>query len=56
MIACEKTGRQARLMELDPKYCDVIIRRWEASTAGIATLEADGTNFVQVGAARGSAQ
>ena len=28
MIACEKLGRQARLMELDPKYCDVIVKRW----------------------------
>lgn len=28
LIACEKTGRHARLMELDPKYCDVIRRRW----------------------------
>ena len=29
LIACEKTGRQARLIELEPKYCDVIIRRWQ---------------------------
>lgn len=27
-IACEKSGRSARLMELDPRYCDVIRRRW----------------------------
>jgi len=32
MIACEKLGRQARLMELDPKYCDVIVKRWEDFT------------------------
>jgi DNA modification methylase len=32
VIACEKTGRQARVIELDPKYCDVIVRRWEAFT------------------------
>ncbi len=32
MIACEKTGRQARLIELDPKYCDVIVQRWEEFT------------------------
>ena len=28
LIACEKTGRKARVIELEPKYCDVIIRRW----------------------------
>lgn len=32
LIAAEKTGRQARLIELDPKYCDVIIARWEEYT------------------------
>ncbi|MGE0108165.1 MAG: DNA modification methylase [Bdellovibrionales bacterium] len=32
MIACEKSGRQARLIELDPKYCDVIVQRWEEFT------------------------
>ena len=32
LIACEKLGRQARLIELDPKYCDVIVRRWEEFT------------------------
>jgi DNA modification methylase len=29
LIACEKTGRKARLIEIEPKYCDVIIRRWQ---------------------------
>lgn len=32
MIACEQLGRKARLMELDPHYCDVIIARWEKLT------------------------
>lgn len=32
MIACEKTQRSARLVELDPKYCDVIVARWEKYT------------------------
>jgi len=32
LIACEKTGRKARLMELDEHYCDVIIKRWEDYT------------------------
>ncbi len=36
LIACEQTGRTAYLMELDPKYCDVIVQRWEALTGGRA--------------------
>jgi site-specific DNA-methyltransferase (adenine-specific) len=39
LIACEKTGRMARLMELDPKYCDVIVKRWENFTGKKAELE-----------------
>jgi DNA modification methylase len=39
LIACEKTGRQARLMELDPRYCDVIVKRWEDFTGKKAVLE-----------------
>lgn len=38
LIACEKTNRKAYLMELDPKYCDVIIRRWEDFTGKKAEL------------------
>ena len=38
LIACEQLGRKARLVELDPKYCDVIIERWEKITGGTATL------------------
>ena len=38
-IACEKIGRKARLMELDPKYCDVIVKRWEDFTGKKAQLE-----------------
>jgi DNA modification methylase len=37
LIACEKSGRRARLMELDPKYVDVIVRRWEEFTGKKAT-------------------
>jgi DNA modification methylase len=42
LIACEKAGRQARLVELDPKYCDAIVQRWQEFTGGTATLEDDG--------------
>jgi DNA modification methylase len=48
LIAAEKSGRAARLIELDPKYVDVIVRRWEEFTGGQATREADGKIFDQV--------
>jgi DNA modification methylase len=38
LIAAEKTSRCARLMELDPKYCDVIVKRWEDFTGQKAEL------------------
>jgi site-specific DNA-methyltransferase (adenine-specific) len=38
MIAAEKHGRYARIMELDPKYCDVIVKRWEDFTGEKAVL------------------
>lgn len=38
LIACEQLGRQCRMMELDPHYCDVIIERWEQLTGKTAVL------------------
>ena len=45
MIACEHNNRKARLMELDPKYCDVIINRWQTLTAKDAVLESTKETF-----------
>jgi DNA modification methylase len=45
LIACEKAGRQARIIELDPKYVDVIVRRWQDFSGKTATLEATGEQF-----------
>ena len=44
LIAAEKTGRRARLIEYDPLYCDTIIRRWQRWT-GETALRADGLSF-----------
>ena len=45
MIAAEKNGRHSRLMELDPKYCDVIVQRWQGFTGRQAKLEGSGETF-----------
>lgn len=55
LIACEKAGRYARLMELDPRYCDVIVRRWQEFTGKTATLESDGRTFAEVAESQGPA-
>jgi DNA modification methylase len=55
LIACAKSGRQARLVELDPRYCDVTVRRWQAWTGEVATLEDDGRSFEDVAAGREAA-
>ena len=47
LIAAEKNGRIARLMELDPKYCDVIIKRWQNFTGKIATHAETGMPFAE---------
>jgi DNA modification methylase len=52
LIACEKAERQARLIELEPKYCDVIIRRWQEFTGREASLDGDGRSFAAIAAER----
>ena len=39
LIACEQLNRKCRMMELDPHYCDVIVKRWEDLTGQTAVLE-----------------
>ena len=52
LIAAQTCGRAARLIEYDPLYCDVIVRRFERLTGKTATLEASGETFEDVAAVR----
>jgi len=52
LIACEKLNRRCFGMEIDPRYCDVIVRRWEKYTGREATLETDGKTFREIEAER----
>ena len=42
LIACQKSGRRARILEIEPKYVDVIVRRWQLFTGKQAVREGDG--------------
>jgi DNA modification methylase len=55
LIACAKCGRQARLVELDPKYCDVMVQRWQAWTGERAILEGNGRSLEKIAAGRAAA-
>ena len=55
LIGCERRGRNARLMEIDPKYADCIVRRWQEYTGQKATLEGDGRAFETIAIERGTA-
>ena len=53
MIAAEITGRSCHAVEIDPRYIDVAVQRWQAFTGDTARLEGDGRTFVAVAAERG---
>ena len=55
LIACEKTGRRARLIELEPGYVDVAVVRWQEFTGHEAVLENDGRTFREVALRRNNA-
>ena len=52
LIACEKSGRQARLIELEPRYCDVIVKRWQEFAGREAVLDGYDRTFVEIASER----
>ncbi len=52
LIACERRGRKARLMEIDPKYADCIVWRYQGYTGKPAVLEGDGRTFADIAGER----
>jgi DNA modification methylase len=54
LIACEKNGRKARLIEIDPHFCDVIVQRWQEFTGQEAILENEERSFQDVAEERRS--
>ncbi len=59
LIACERTARTARLLELDPRFVDVIVQRWQVFTGKQATLAEAGPKqltFAKVAMSRGCGQ
>jgi DNA modification methylase len=54
LIGCEKMKRQAFVMELDPKYCDVIVKRWQDFSGKQAVLESSGQTFAELKNAQGN--
>jgi DNA modification methylase len=54
MLAAETTGRVCYGFDLDPKFVDVIVQRWEQHTGKSATLDGDGRTFAEIAAERKS--
>jgi DNA modification methylase len=54
LIAAHRVGRKARLIELDPRYVDLILRRFQVVTGQQAVLEGDGRSFEAISAFRGA--
>ena len=55
LIGCERRGRKARLMEIDPKYADCIVRRYQEYTGKTVTLDGDGRKFAEIAQERQAA-
>ena len=55
MIAAERTGRRAVLLEIDPAYADVIVRRWQEMPGEAVILDGEDRTFADIAAARGGA-
>jgi DNA modification methylase len=56
MIAAERTGRRAVVLEIDPAYCDVILQRWQEETGQAAVLDGEHRTFADVAVRRRDAQ
>jgi DNA modification methylase len=52
LIGWERTGRKGRLVELDPKYAECIVKRWQDYSGKQATLDGDGRTYAEISAAR----
>lgn len=53
LMAADRMGMASRLMEFDPKFVDVIVRRWQDYTGRAATLTGNGLSFSEVAESRG---
>jgi len=48
VIACEAKGRRARIIEIEPRYCDVIVKRWQDFTGRAAIHRSSGKTFAEL--------